>query len=186
MEANDLLSSQQSQLNELLIKNKELFVTKENPKLGLTNLVEHQIHLKPDAVSKHQRPYKLPPHKRDVLRHQLDELLSQGRIAPVNEKEHIPISSPIVLVSRRNRPNSGLETGSNEGSLLMSRFCVDFRYLNSNTQAFLYTIPNVDELTGSFTRHIPNFISSIDFKSVFFSNVHFARVYQVYCLQYLF
>jgi hypothetical protein len=33
----------------------------------------------------------------------LDELLSQGRIAPVNEKEHIPISSPIVLVSRRNR-----------------------------------------------------------------------------------
>jgi hypothetical protein len=31
MEANDLLSSQQSQLNELLIKNKELFVTKENP-----------------------------------------------------------------------------------------------------------------------------------------------------------
>jgi hypothetical protein len=120
----------------ILINNKELFVTKENPKLGLTNLVEHQIHLKPDAVSKHQRPYKLPLHKRDVLRHQLDELLSQGRIAPVNEKEHIPISSPIVLVSRRNRPNSGLETGSNEGSLLMSRFCVDFRYLNSNTQAF--------------------------------------------------
>ena len=169
MEANDLLSSQQSQLNELLIKNKELFVTKENPKLGLTNLVEHQIHLKPDAVSKHQRPYKLPPHKRDVLRHQLDELLSQGIIAPVNEKEHIPISSPMVLVSRRNRPNSGLETGSNEGSLLlMSRFCVDFRYLNSNTQAFLSTIPNVDELTGSFTRHIPNFISSIDFRLGFF------------------
>jgi hypothetical protein len=40
MEANDLLSSQQSQLNELLIKNKELFVTKESPKLGLTNLVD--------------------------------------------------------------------------------------------------------------------------------------------------
>ena len=64
--------------------------------------------------------------------------------------------------------HSGLETGSNEGSLLMFRFCVDFRYLNSNTQTFLYTIPNVDELTGSFTRHIPNFISSIDFRSGFF------------------
>jgi hypothetical protein len=63
-----------------------------------------------------------------------------GIIAPVNEKEHIPISSLVVLVSRRNRPNSGLEIGSNEGSLLMSRFCVDFLYLNSNTQAFLYTI----------------------------------------------
>jgi hypothetical protein len=45
---------------------------------------------------------------------------------------------------------------------------VDFLYLNSNTQAFLYTIPNVDELTGSFTRHIPNFISSIDFRTGFF------------------
>jgi hypothetical protein len=28
MEANDLLSSQQSQLNELLVENKELFVSK--------------------------------------------------------------------------------------------------------------------------------------------------------------
>jgi hypothetical protein len=137
--------------------------------------------VKPDAVSEHQRPYKLPHHKRDVLRHQLDELSSQGIIAPVNEKEHILILSPIVLVSRRNRPNSGLETGSNEGSLLMFRFCVDFLYLNSNAQAFLYTIPNVDELTGSFTRLIPNYISSIDFRSGFFQ-----RVYQVYCLQYLF
>ena len=36
METNDLLLSQQSQLNELLDKNKELFVTKETPKLGLT------------------------------------------------------------------------------------------------------------------------------------------------------
>jgi hypothetical protein len=38
IEANDLLSSQQSQLNELLIKNKELFVTKENPKLGIPDV----------------------------------------------------------------------------------------------------------------------------------------------------
>jgi hypothetical protein len=45
MEANDLLSSQQSQLNELLINNKELFVTKENPKLGLTNLVIIGFHI---------------------------------------------------------------------------------------------------------------------------------------------
>lgn len=170
MEANDLLSSQQSQLNELLVKNKELFVTKENPKLGLTDLVEHQIHLKHVAVSIHQRPYKLPPHKRDILRHQLDELLSQGIIAPVNEKEDIPISSPIVLVSnsKRNRPNSGLKTCSKEESLSMYRFCIDFRYLNSNTQDFRYAIPNVDELTESFTQRIPNFISSIDLSSDFF------------------
>jgi hypothetical protein len=45
-----------------------------------------QIHLKPDAVSKHQRPYKLPPHKRDVLRRQLDELLSQKETLSVDQK----------------------------------------------------------------------------------------------------
>jgi hypothetical protein len=56
--------------------------------------------LKPDAVSKHQRPYKLPPHKRDVLRHQLDELLSQGIIAPVNEKELL--SFDISCPKKRN------------------------------------------------------------------------------------
>jgi hypothetical protein len=66
-------------LQNLTIKNKELFVTRENPKLGLTNLVEHQIHLKPDAVSKHQRPYKLPPHKRDVLRHQISKIYTKPR-----------------------------------------------------------------------------------------------------------
>ena len=54
----------------------------------------------------------------------------------------------------------------------MYRFCVDFRY----------TIPNVDELTESFTQHIPNFISSMNLSSVFFSNAHFALVYQVYSL----
>jgi hypothetical protein len=48
METNNLLLSQQSQLNELLVKTKELFVTKENPKLGLTQLVD-QIHLKPEC-----------------------------------------------------------------------------------------------------------------------------------------
>ena len=102
------------------------------------------------------------------LRHQLEELLSQGIIAPVNEKEHIPISSPIVLASKRNRPNSGLKTGSKEESLSLYRFCVDFRYLNSNTHDFRYAIPNVDELTESFTQRIPNFISSFDLSSGFF------------------
>jgi hypothetical protein len=52
-----LLSDTVDKLNELLVENKDLFVSKENPKLGLTKLVEQQIHLKHDKVSKHQRPY---------------------------------------------------------------------------------------------------------------------------------
>jgi hypothetical protein len=82
--------------------------------------VEHQIHLKPDAVSKHQRPYKLPPHKRDVLRHQLDVLLSQGRIAPVNEKEQFGIC-------RVNDP-----VNSSTFGIVYRKACVlEFRYRKS-------------------------------------------------------
>lgn len=163
-----LSSADKTRLHDCLLRNHDLFVTDENPSLGLTSCVEHQIHLNPDAKSKHQRPYKLSPDKREVLRHQLDELLSQGIITPVTEKEDVPISSPIVLVSKRKQPKEGVKPGSKKASLSMYRFCVDFRYLNSQTQDFRYSIPDVQELTESFTQRQPNFISSIDLSSGFF------------------
>ena len=137
--------------SQLLLNNRDLFVTPDNPDIGLTREVEHQIHLKPDAIPKHQRPYKLTPDKREALRHHLNELLRQGIISTVSETEDIPISSPIVLVSKRNKPKPGVEPGTPEASLSMFRFCVDFRYLNSQTQDFCYAIPSVEELTESFT-----------------------------------
>ncbi|VDI44524.1 Hypothetical predicted protein, partial [Mytilus galloprovincialis] len=78
-----------------------LFVTEENPDLGFTNVVKHQICLKPDFKPKHQRSYRLTPEKKDILRHHLDELLRQSAIAPVEETEDVPITSPVVLVSKR-------------------------------------------------------------------------------------
>ena len=99
----NLSNHQKIELENCLFENKDIFVTKENPKLGLTTLVEHQIHLKPDAKSKHQRPYKLTPDKREVLRHQLSELLKQGIITPVSEREDVPITSPTVLISKRHK-----------------------------------------------------------------------------------
>ena len=163
-----LSADESRRLDDCLVKNNDLFVTNENPSLGLTSVVEHQIHLNPNATSKHQRPYRLSPDKREVLRHQLDELLQQGIITPVSEKEDVPISSPIVLVSKRNKPKPGVEPGSREASLSMYRFCVDFRYLNSQTQDFRYAIPDVQELTESFSQRTPNYISSIDLSSGFF------------------
>ena len=163
-----LSSDEICRLNDCLVSNHDLFVTEENPSLGLTSVVEHQIHLNPNAVFKHQRSYRLSPDKREVLRHQLDELLQQGIITPVSENEDMPISSPIVLVSKRNKLKPGVEPGSREASLSMYRFCVDFRYLNSQTQDFRYAIPDVQELTESFTQRTPNFISTIDMSSGFF------------------
>ena len=109
-EINSDLSSQKKQnVEKLLIENKAVFVTPDNPDLGLTDLVEHKIQLKPGMTPKHQRPYKLAPDKHEVLRHQLDELLRQGIIAPVSEKEDIPISSPIVLVFKHKKPKPGIK-----------------------------------------------------------------------------
>lgn len=138
--------------------------------MGFTRVLEHHICLKPDAVSKHQRPYRLSPDKKEVLRHQLDELLKQGIIAPVADKEDIPITSPIVLVSKRNKPKLDPDNITKEQSLSSYRFCVDFRYLNTQTQDFRYTIPDLQELTKSFSERTPTYMSFIDMSSVFFPN----------------
>lgn len=104
----DLSPSDSDRLYQVLYKHKNVFVTPDNPDMGFTNLVEHKVSLKPDAVSKHQRPYRLPPDKREVLHHQLDELLEQSIIAPVDEHEDVPITSPIVLVAKQNKPKLDL------------------------------------------------------------------------------
>ena len=164
----DLSPEHRAQLYQCLYEHKDLFITKDNPGLGHTTIVKHEIHLKPDAKSKHQRPYRLPPDKKEVLRHQLDELLAQGIIAPVSESEDVPITSPIVLVAKRNKPKVDPSNITKEQSLSSYRFCCDFRYLNSQTQDFRYTIPDLQDLTESFAAKTPNFITSLDLTSGFF------------------
>ena len=156
-----LSEEQQQELTNLLNENFDLFVTKQNPDLGLTDVVRNHISLKPDFVGKHHKPYRLPPYKREVLREHLDNLLKQNIIAPVSQSEDLPITSPIVLVSKRR-------TNKNDKSPLEFRFCCDFRHLNSQTQDFKYTIPNLQELTEAFSERTPNYITSLDLSSGFF------------------
>ncbi|CAC5398377.1 unnamed protein product [Mytilus coruscus] len=144
-----------------IYENRDLFVTKDNPDLGFTSLIEHKINLKPNAVSKHQNPYRLPSYKREILREQLDDLLRQGIITPVSESEELPITSPVVLVTKRSA-NADKKESQN------FRFCCDFRHLNAQTEDFKYVIPNLKELTESMSDLVPNFITSIDFSSGFF------------------
>jgi hypothetical protein len=42
-------------------------------------------------VGKQQKPYRLSPQKREILRYHLDNLLEQGIISPVKEKDDLPI-----------------------------------------------------------------------------------------------
>lgn len=70
----ELHADEKTALQNILWVNKDCFVTDDNPDIGVTSVVQHTIYLKPDAISKHHKPYRLPPEKREVLRHQLDEL----------------------------------------------------------------------------------------------------------------
>ena len=100
--------------------------------------MEHKIHLKQNAISKHQKPYRLPPYKREILREQLDSLLEQEIIVPVNET--------VVLVTKRN------DTPDSKTSSQSYRFCCDFRHLNAQTEDFNYTIPNLQDLSPKLHR----------------------------------
>ncbi|CAG2254909.1 unnamed protein product [Mytilus edulis] len=116
----DLNETQLLQLQRCLYENRYLFVTKDNPDLGFSSLIEHKINFKPNAISKHQNPYKLPPYKREILREQLDDLLRQGIITPVSESEELLITSPVVLVANVDKKESK-----------NFKFCCDFRHSNA-------------------------------------------------------
>ncbi|XP_071141996.1 uncharacterized protein [Mytilus edulis] len=122
--------------------------------------------MKSDFKPKNQRPYRLPPDKKEALREHLDELLRQNLIAPVSETEDVPIISPIVLVSKQDRNKKQQE--NSQKSSAKYRFCCDFRYLNSQVQDFSYFIPDLTELTESFSGKTPNYLASLDLSSGFF------------------
>ncbi|GFO36719.1 Pol polyprotein [Plakobranchus ocellatus] len=125
------------------------------------------IKLKPEARPKHQKPYRLSPDKKKVLKHQLEHLLEQGIIAPSSAHEDIPITSPVVLVEKRTKSETK-NTSEKERSLRSYRFCVDFRFLNSQTEEFCYPIPNIQDLTESVNNSHPKFISCFNLSSGFF------------------
>ena len=164
----ELPNSQTKDLHNFLYQNRDIFVTKTNASLGFTDVVQHKIILKPDAKPKYQKPYRLSPDKKEVLRHHLDNLLEQGIISPVSPDEELPITSPIVLVTKRVHGNKSGPPYNRDASISQFRFCCDFRYLNSQCQNFSYNIPDLNDLTESFSQRKPNLITSIDLSSGFF------------------
>lgn len=155
-------ANQQQKIKELLWSYNDIFVTTGNPDIGLTPLGEHnKIHVSQEAKLPHQRPYRLSPEKKVVLRHQLEELITRGVIVPVDDHEELPITSPIVLVSKPKAKVSKNQS-SKEASLAQWRFCTDFRALNKATIDSHYNIPDLQELVESFAEHKPNFITTLD------------------------
>jgi hypothetical protein len=67
-------------------------------------MIKAKIATKFFNVSFQQKPYRLTPDKKEVLRHLLDNLLNQGIISAVSPDEDLPITSPKRTHSQRGPP----------------------------------------------------------------------------------
>ena len=131
-----LANEQRSELQELL--DKFLDILSNCP--GKTDLIKHEIH----TTSSH--PIRLPPHRiphayKDMVQQELGDMLSNGIIEPSTSEW----SSPIVLVKKT------------DGTL---RFCIDFRRLNSISEADAYPMPRIDNLIDCLGQ--AKYISTLD------------------------
>ena len=138
----DLTDEQRQIFFDLLIRHQSVFA-KNKYDLGRTDLVQHEIDTGDNRPIK-QAARRLPLNKREEAEKQVKEMLDNGIIEPSCS----PWSSPIVLVKKKD--NS-------------TRFCVDYRALNSVTRKDSYPLPRIqdclDALGGT------HWFSSIDLQS---------------------
>lgn len=97
---------------------------------GRTTLACHSIELKPGSKPIRLPPYRMNPEKLQVVRKELDLMLSMG----VVEESSSDFASPICLVPKP------------DGSV---RFCCDYRQLNNITVADAFPLPRVETLIDS-------------------------------------
>ena len=91
-----------------------------------TSLAKHEIHLE-DFVAPIKQQYRRVPY---YQRHEMKQMIEKMILQDVIEPSFGPWSSPVVLVKKK------------DGS---SRFCVDFRKLNSITKKDAQPIPRIDD-----------------------------------------
>jgi hypothetical protein len=130
----------------LLLKNEYIDVLALNPKdipmgqatLGGEPLEFDEVNLL-DCSDKFfqnpalRKPYNFKKPALELLKTTLDEMQRVG-VGEINPREFKPrITSPGFLVHQKDK----------------SRFCVDYRILNANTENFVFPLPNIDTLLES-------------------------------------
>ena len=123
---------QKAQLAALLLEFPEVFIGPEG-ELGHTDLVKHRINTG-DAPPTKSAPYRHSLSERLIEDEEIDKMLANNVIEPSSS----PWASPVVLVKKK------------DGT---TRFCLDYRKLNSVTQKDAYPLPRIedtiDALSGS-------------------------------------
>ncbi|UYV67129.1 hypothetical protein LAZ67_4004017, partial [Cordylochernes scorpioides] len=135
----NLPPKEQKELKQVLERYGDLF----SSRLGRTNLAKHRIDTEDAKPIKH-KPYRVSAKERDIIKEQIDEMLTEGIIRPSSS----PWSFPVILVKKR------------DGKY---RFCVDYRKLNNVTVKDVYPIPRIDEVMD--TLQGSTHFSAIDLRS---------------------
>ena len=129
------------QINQLIQKNADLFSAKGEPNGFCSN---SPIHIKTNHPPISQAAYRTPLSKRKLVEEAIADMLTENVIRP----SELAWASPITLVPKR------------DGS---TRFCVDYRKLNSVTIRDQYPLPQIqdifDQVGGS------TIFSSLDLKA---------------------
>ena len=114
----ELNETQAEALHGLLLQNQEVF-SKGDLDIGKTDLVKHTIPFREPIR-------RLPLHKYAEAQKCVQDMLKQGVIEPSSS----PWRSGVVLVKKK------------DGG---TRFCIDFRKLNSHTKFDSYPLPNISD-----------------------------------------
>lgn len=113
---------------------------------GHCSTMSHDVVLTPGTNPIRQPPYRVPQHKREQMKKEVDYLLDNHLAVPSCS----PWASPCLLVPK-------------EGGQL--RLCVDYRRLNNVTRPDAYPLPRIDDLIDTVGHS--NYISKIDLNKGF-------------------
>ena len=155
-----LTRSQQVQLLAVLDRFPECF----DEKPGLCTLVEHEIIMSADFIPRRARAYKVPESLKEEVDKQIPTLLKDGFIRHSSS----PQASPIVCVLKKVKvtQENCLDVSLDKSSVLAKpevRLAIDFRYLNSFTQAFPFPVPDQQDALDAISRF--NVISVFDLRA---------------------
>ena len=104
--------------------------------------MDHQVHLKPDMQHTHHQLNRLPLDKKQVFRHQVDDVYRKNIIVSIHESENVPKTSPIVLVLKQlstgtnDLPLSYYRFGVTSKTLILFRKCFGTKFLTYGHQTF--------------------------------------------------
>ena len=135
----DMTKHQSQGVENMLCKYANIFAQNDLD-FGHTNIVQHNIDTGTSKPHK-EPPRRVPYHLQDEVNDTIDKLLQKGIIEPSSS----PWAAGVVLVKKK------------DGS---TRFCVDYRKLNSKATKDAYPLPRIDDSLQQLSG--PEWFSTID------------------------